>query len=54
MIGSLPEKKAQNNNSKDDPKSWKQNGLTDKQTRDKDWKMQEMFKKVVEEINKSQ
>ena len=27
----------QNNDSKDDPKSWKQNGVTDKKTRDKDW-----------------
>ena len=29
-IGSLPEKRIQNNDSKDDPKSWKQNGVTDK------------------------
>ena len=36
-IGSLPEKRIQNNDSKDDLKSWKQNVITDKQTRDKDW-----------------
>ena len=43
-IGSLPEKEfrimivwIQNNDSINDPKSWKQNGVTDKQTRDKDW-----------------
>ena len=29
-------KRIQNNDSKDDPKSQKQNGVTDKQTRDKD------------------
>ena len=27
-IGSLPKKRIQNNDSKDDPKSWKQNGVT--------------------------
>ena len=27
----------QNNDSKDESKSWKQNGVTDKYTRDKDW-----------------
>ena len=26
-----------NNDSKDDSKSWKQSGVTDKQTRDEDW-----------------
>ena len=35
-IGSLPEKIIQNNDSKHDPKSWKQNGVTGKRTRDKD------------------
>jgi len=35
-IGSLPKKRIQNNDSKDGPKSSKQNGVTDKQTRDKD------------------
>ena len=30
-------KRIQNNDSKDDPKSWKQNGVTDKRIRDKDW-----------------
>ena len=35
-IGSLPEKRIQNNDSRDDPKSLKQNGVTDKQIRDKD------------------
>ena len=29
-IGSLPEKKILNNDNKDDSKSWKQNGVTDK------------------------
>ena len=29
-IGSLPEKRIQNNDSRDDPKSLKQNGVTDK------------------------
>ena len=30
-------KTVQNNDSKDDQKSWKQNGVTDKETRNKDW-----------------
>ena len=30
-------KRIQNNDSTDCPKSWKQNGVTDKYTRDKDW-----------------
>ena len=30
-------KRIQNNDSKDDPKSWKQNGVTYKETGDKDW-----------------
>ena len=30
-------KSIQNNDSKDDQKSWKQNGVTDKWTGDKDW-----------------
>ena len=42
------------NNSKDDPKSWKQNGVTDKYTEDKYEKMQEMFNKDLEKIKKSQ
>ena len=44
----------QNNDSSDDPKSWKQNGGTDKETRHKDWKDTEMFNKDLEEIKKSQ
>ena len=36
-IGKLPEKRIQNNDSKDDPKSWRQNGVIDKWTRGKDW-----------------
>ena len=47
-------KKIQNNNSKNDPKSEKQKGVTDKQTRDKIVKMQEMFNKDLEEMKKSQ
>ena len=31
-------KRIQNNDSKNDPKSWKQNGVTDKQPGDKDQK----------------
>ena len=43
----------QNNDSKDDPKSWKQNGDTDSlETRIE--KMQEMFNKDLEKIKKSQ
>ena len=51
-IGSLPEKKKiQNNDSKNDPKFWKQNGVTDSlETRIE--KMQEMFNKDLEEIKK--
>ena len=30
-------KRIQNSDSKDDPKSWKQNGVTDKYPGDKDW-----------------
>ena len=46
-------KRIQNNNSKDDPKSWKQNGVTDRlETRIEN--MQEMFNKDLEEILKSQ
>ena len=49
-IRSLPEKKKfQNNDSKNDPKSWKQNGVKDSlETRIE--KMQEMFNKDLEEI----
>ena len=36
-VRSLPEKRIQNNDSEDDPTSLKQNGVTEKQTRDKDW-----------------
>ena len=46
-------KRIQNQDSKDDPKSWKQNGVTDKQTRDKDWE-EEMFNQVLEEVKKGQ
>ena len=43
----------QNNDSRDDPKSWKQNGVTDNlETRIE--KMQEKFNKDLEEIKKSQ
>ena len=43
----------QNNDSKNDPKSWKQNGVTDSlETRIE--KMQEKFNKDLEEIKKSQ
>ena len=46
-------KRIQNNDSKDDPKSWKQNGVTDRpETRIE--KMQEMFNKDLEEIKNSQ
>ena len=47
-------KRIQNNDSEDDPKSQKQNGVTDKQTGNKDLKMQEKFNKDLEEIKKSQ
>ena len=30
-------KRIQNNDSKDDPKSWKQNEITNKEMRDKTW-----------------
>ena len=30
-------KRIQTNDSKDDPKSWKQNGVKDKETEGKDW-----------------
>ena len=46
-------KRIQNNDSKNDPKSWKQNGVKDSlETRIE--KMQEMFNKDLEEIKKSQ
>ena len=46
-------KRIQNNDSKNDPKSWKQNGVTDSlETRIE--KMQEKFNKDLEEIKKSQ
>ena len=46
-------KRIQNNDSKNDPKSWKQNGVTDNlETRIE--KMQEKFNKGLEEIKKSQ
>ena len=46
-------KRIQNNDSKDDPKSWKQNGVTDRlETRIE--KMQEIFNKDLEKIKKSQ
>ena len=46
-------KRIQNNDTKNDPKSWKQNGVTDSlETRIES--MQEMFKKDLEEIKKSQ
>ena len=47
-------KRIQNNDSKDDPKSWKQNGVTDKSLETKTEKIQEMFNKDLEEIKKSQ
>ena len=42
-----------NNDTKDDPKSWKQNGVTNKETGDKDWEDKAMFNKDLEEIKKS-
>ena len=42
-------KRIQNNDSTDDPKSWKQNGVTDKLETSVE-KMQEMFNKDLEEI----
>ena len=45
-------KKIQNNDSKNDPKSWKQNGLTDS-LEARIEKMQEMFNKNLEEIKES-
>ena len=42
----------QNNDSKDDPKSWKENGVIDKLVTRIE-KMQEMFNKDLEEIKKS-
>ena len=46
-------KRIQNNDSKNDPKSWKQNGVTDSlETRIE--KMQEKFNKDLEEIKTSQ
>ena len=44
-------KRIQNNDSTDDPKSWKQNGVTDKLETSVE-KMQEMFNKDLEEIKK--
>ena len=45
-------KRIQNSDSKNDPKFWKQNGITDSlETRIE--KMQEMFNKDPEEIKKS-
>ena len=38
---------------KDDPKSWKQNGVTDYRLETRIEKMQEMFNKDLEEIKKS-
>ena len=46
-------KRILNNDSTDDPKSWKQNGVTDKLETSVE-KMQEMFNKDLEEIKKSQ
>ena len=43
-------KRIQNNDNKNDPKSWKQNEITDKKPGDKIEKMQEMFNKDLEEI----
>ena len=36
-IGSIPEKIIQNNDSKNNQKSWKQNGVIDNYSGDKDW-----------------
>ena len=33
-------KRIQNNENKNDPKSWKQNGVTDKYSGDKDWEQE--------------
>ena len=44
-------KRIQNNDSTNDPKSWKKNGFTDKTRIEK---IQEMFNKDLEEIKKSQ
>ena len=46
-------KRIQNNDSKDDPKSWKQNGVTDR-LEIRIEKIQEMFNKDLEEIKKTQ
>ena len=47
-------KRIQNNDSKNDPKSWKQNGVADNNLETRIEKMQEMFNNDLEEIKKSQ
>ena len=49
-----PWKRTQNNDSKDDPKPWKQNGVTINRLETQIEKMQEMLNKDLEEIKNSQ
>ena len=48
--GSLPEKIIQYNDSEGDTKSWKQSGVTYKNTIDMDWEDAKMFNNDLEKI----